>query len=64
MSEQTIRLEEAFKSKMPCRFCDGTGVNDWEKQKQITLFGLTPNEILDAWEFARKNGYKRESDNV
>ena len=64
MSEQMIRLEEAFKSKMPCRFCEGTGINDLERQKQITLFGMTPKEILDMWEFAQQHGYKRESDNV
>lgn len=49
---------------MPCRFCNGTGINDWERQRQITLYGMTPKEIMDMWKFAEEHGYKRESDNV
>lgn len=51
------KLEESFKSKMLCRFCDGTGINDWEKQKLITLFGMTPNQIMDMWKFSEEHGW-------
>lgn len=43
-------MDEIGKSKMPCRFCDGTGINDWDKQKTITVFGKDLQEIREILE--------------
>lgn len=53
-----IKLEEIGKSHMPCRFCNGTGMNDWSVDKRITLFGMNPDEIMKMWRFAQEHGYK------
>jgi hypothetical protein len=56
-------LSELGKSKMKCRFCEGTGMNDWEKQKQITLFGKTADQILKIIGFAEEHGYEEDTRN-
>jgi hypothetical protein len=39
------RFEESCRSKMLCRFCEGTGINDWDKLKMVTVYGKSLKEI-------------------
>lgn len=59
MSIELDKLKDSFKSKMLCSFCNGTGLNNWDIQKNITLFGKTPKEISDILNYAYEHGYKK-----
>ena len=45
---------------MECRFCDGTGINDWEKQRTLIVFGKTCKEWMEIWKFAKEHGWEEK----
>jgi len=46
--------------RMKCRFCEGTGIQNWEKEKLITIYGLSLSEIFERLKFYEEHKAKKE----
>ena len=52
------KFDEIANKKMDCQFCDGTGKYDYEKMKNMTVYGKSLKQIAEMLDYAYQHGYK------
>ncbi len=57
-SLEQIILNATEHRRVPCHFCKGTGIFQYEHLNTITVYGMDLKKIKDMWDFARSKGWK------
>ena len=47
---------------MICRFCEGTGIMDWEKEKSLTIYGKKLKEVYEIIKLHEENEKKEKKE--
>lgn len=54
------KLDLIVKSKIPCPVCKGSGEYDLKDMKNVSVYGMSLETIMNMWTFAKTKGWRND----